>query len=305
MDINSNGDCPVCHSTPNTPPICINSRLVNVCDSCTHLWDPFSNPKQGEGTGSLEVLKKTYLHKERDDELIRSFLRIGLIQPGAKVLDFGAGPGFLSDALRRVLNGQIVIDCVESSPIFRDYLLSKNYNLADELEADAYDLVILKEVIEHVDQPVESLEKILYALNPRTGYCYLTTPAGDWAGRCKAKSNRENWQTFKDPTHVHFFTEDSLLLSIKKAGFLSSQYIHIDEFYPPNIGKKGSELRTNQAYINYERGSYPHLTYLIGRNPNRKPLTTRPAPRWYQPLYSWSIFVYGRFRSLIKILIGR
>lgn len=77
------------------------------------------------------------------------------------------------------------------------------------------DLVYGIHVLEHVVDPIETLRRTHALLRPG-GSAHFFTPAGDWAGLRLAG---DGWWMLEDPTHVRFFTADSLARAAREAGF--------------------------------------------------------------------------------------
>lgn len=80
--------------------------------------------------------------------------------------------------------------------------------------AVAADLVVGVHVIEHVTDPMLTVHKAASLLS-ESGRLVLLTPAGDSWGLSTFGSA---WWMLEDPTHVRFFTEDSLTRMARKAG---------------------------------------------------------------------------------------
>lgn len=83
------------------------------------------------------------------------------------------------------------------------------------LASDRVDMVYGIHVLEHVADPAETLRRSREVLNPG-GTAHFFTPAGDWAGLAVMK---DAWWMLEDPTHVRFFTADSLERMARDAGF--------------------------------------------------------------------------------------
>lgn len=77
------------------------------------------------------------------------------------------------------------------------------------------DLVYGIHVLEHVVDPLETLRRTHALLRPG-GSAHFFTPAGDWAG---LRAAADGWWMLEDPTHVRFFTADSLERCARAAGF--------------------------------------------------------------------------------------
>ncbi|MDQ3022068.1 MAG: methyltransferase domain-containing protein [Bacteroidota bacterium] len=99
------------------------------------------------------------------------------IQTGWKCLDVGAGPGFVSMDLRKLVGEGGEVTALEPSELYLNYFKDKckknNFqnikfilgNLEDiNLENDYYDLIYLRWVIDFVPQPEKFLLKLLDAL---------------------------------------------------------------------------------------------------------------------------------------------
>jgi 2-polyprenyl-3-methyl-5-hydroxy-6-metoxy-1,4-benzoquinol methylase len=80
--------------------------------------------------------------------------------------------------------------------------------------AVAADLVVGVHVIEHVADPMSTVRKAVSLLTGR-GRLVLLTPAGDSWGLSTFGSA---WWMLEDPTHVRFFTKDSLSRLARQAG---------------------------------------------------------------------------------------
>ncbi|MDY6802579.1 MAG: class I SAM-dependent methyltransferase [Cyanobacteriota bacterium] len=260
-----NLSCPICTSTSQ---FAFQSNFYDVyqCDNkqCNHLFAGNAEPSSGEGTYS-DKLYTNYLKAERDDNLVRFLHSINFFNSYSKILDFGAGPGFLSDAIKRILGEETNISCIEASKSFTEHLIGKGYTVYpnfDGLPQDfKFDSAMVKEVIEHLQDPV-SLMTSLRKHQSENAQILITTPAGDW--RDRSHPERAKLGVYQDKTHIQYFTEKSLKLCLKKAGFSYFNYCYLDVFYP-NLDRNVLEVdkRAKTAYKNYHNGTYQHLTYFI------------------------------------------
>ena len=85
---------------------------------------------------------------------------------------------------------------------------------------DMFDLVILFDIIEHLDSPLLSLRHIRRTLKIG-GKLIITTPNLNAIDRILRRILRkeETWYGFADATHVNLFTPSSLRFLIVRAGF--------------------------------------------------------------------------------------
>jgi len=88
-------------------------------------------------------------------------------------------------------------------------------------------LVISTNVIEHIHDPLGFLRQIKNIM-PEGAYLCLTTPdAGSWWHKVLGK----HWPSIIVPEHIFYFTQNSLNLLLKKAGFSDVQTIKNPQIY--------------------------------------------------------------------------
>jgi 2-polyprenyl-3-methyl-5-hydroxy-6-metoxy-1,4-benzoquinol methylase len=83
------------------------------------------------------------------------------------------------------------------------------------LKSNSIDIVVMLEVIEHLEKPTKVLKEISRVLKTN-GILYITTPNWNALGRLMLG---HNWYGFLDKTHQMLFTPSSLRSLIKKEGF--------------------------------------------------------------------------------------
>ncbi|WP_235498933.1 class I SAM-dependent methyltransferase [Knoellia sp. Soil729] len=139
----------------------------------------------------------------------------------ASVFEIGYGSGAL---LRRFHDDGAAISgvdpdqlAVDVDPVVTQH--GRLWNCAVEEVPDGAvgaDLVVGVHVIEHVADPVVTMRKAASLLS-RTGGLVLLTPAGDSWGLSTFGSA---WWMLEDPTHVRFFTQESLRRLARDAGLV-------------------------------------------------------------------------------------
>lgn len=91
------------------------------------------------------------------------------------------------------------------------------------LPDSSVDIVILLHVIEHVDNPIETMEEIFRLLKPG-GYMVLETPRYDTLTfRLLGKRER----SIRQDGHIYFFTDESLQACYEKVGFRKISHVHV------------------------------------------------------------------------------
>lgn len=137
------------------------------------------------------------------------------IPEAASLLDYGAGTGALSQALARH-HPAAEIHAYEPYGPVRHYP-GVVWSSAEDgpWSSRQFDLIVLCEVIEHIPDPVGLLRDLKPRLNAG-GRIAVTTPnaRGVWA---RVQNGR--WREAQNPTHLCLFTEQSLDICARKAGF--------------------------------------------------------------------------------------
>jgi cyclopropane fatty-acyl-phospholipid synthase-like methyltransferase len=168
------------------------------------------------------------MYAERNERLVAFWEDRRFVTGNSRLLDVGAGTGHLARSVRRRLPG-IEILCVEESEPLRNRLGHQGLTVSKNLEPissdRSFDAVLLIEVIEHVPDPVDFLDRLRKCLDPK-GRMFLTTPCGELRNGSRATN------AYDTPEHVQFFTEKSLRLAVKKAGFRDITYEYIEALYP-------------------------------------------------------------------------
>jgi cyclopropane fatty-acyl-phospholipid synthase-like methyltransferase len=173
-----------------------------------------------------EATESTYA--ERNERLVAFWEDRRFVTQGSRLLDVGAGSGHLARSLKKRLPG-IEILCVEESESLRNQLGRQGFAAAENLDSisskRSFDAVLLIEVIEHVPDPVDFLDHLRRHLDLE-GRIFLTTPCRELRNGSRATN------AYDTPEHVQFFTEKSLRLAVKKAGFRDISYEYIEALYP-------------------------------------------------------------------------
>lgn len=125
-----------------------------------------------------------------------------------KILEVGSGLGYLTYALVKAGYCAKGMDISSNAVInakakFGDYFECNNIFDVAILPENQFDVIVLNEVIEHVNDPVAFIEKLLSLLTPE-GKLVVTTPN---KSACLAGSI---WDTELPPIHLYWFSEKSM-----------------------------------------------------------------------------------------------
>jgi SAM-dependent methyltransferase len=191
------------------------------CRRCGHM--------QVHPMPSEEILSDAYAQAASDDYVeeeagqratARSALeRIERHTPGrGALLDLGCWVGFLlAEARDRGWQRTLGVEPSQFASAYARERLELNVIEADllsvELPAQAFDAIVMGDVIEHLRAPADALARVRSLLVPG-GVLWLALPD---AGSVVARAMGRRWWSVI-PTHVQYFTRRSLALLLGRAG---------------------------------------------------------------------------------------
>jgi 2-polyprenyl-3-methyl-5-hydroxy-6-metoxy-1,4-benzoquinol methylase len=178
--------------------------------------------------------------------------QLDLIPPGSRVLEIGAGPGHMSQALmakgctvtaverdealaalaRQVCRSVIVTDV--ESPAFEELLAEERF-----------DVVLLGDVLEHLKGPEEFLVRLQARLTPHGCLVVCLPNVAHGAVRLSLLEGRFEYQAegLLDRTHLKFFTLSSILETFGATGYAVSGLQRI------RCGFFATEFRLDPAHV--------------------------------------------------------
>jgi len=224
--------CPICNTDSSFIFSSKHSRKIYECanEDCGHFFTPPSANSQGICIRNEDIERESdesmHLFNERNKRLLS--LLLGFLKKKEypiTLIDFGAGNAHISRTFKLELGNKAKIYCLEPNPICTG--LYKKYGLLHLLTIndlpEKIDLIYMIEVIEHLEDPIATLNILSQHLD-KNGLIFLSTPVGR-----KLESTTNAYDT---PSHLHFFTEKSLNLALKKAGLSEIHYKFYPEIYP-------------------------------------------------------------------------
>jgi len=166
----------------------------------------------------------------------------------AKILEVGSGLGYLTYALNKEGYDTLGLDISKTAVQLANSNYG-NYYVCEDLfdfakkENNRFDIVILTEVIEHVNEPIAFIEQLLKLLNT-SGHLILTTPNKSFY------PSDIIWNTENPPIHSWWFSETSISHIANKLNakleFIDFYNFYKDRYYICNLKKlRSSNLRTS------------------------------------------------------------
>jgi 2-polyprenyl-3-methyl-5-hydroxy-6-metoxy-1,4-benzoquinol methylase len=134
------------------------------------------------------------------------------------LLDFGCAAGYF---LKLARNDGWEISGIELSEsmvtLVAQTLHVPIVRTIEELPHHDFDAITLWEVIEHLPRPLAELQRLYASLNPG-GVIMLSTPnTKHW----QVAQEPDQWEGFRPPSHVLFFTAQTIREMLTRAGFTS------------------------------------------------------------------------------------
>lgn len=199
-----------------------------------------------------------YHRKEMNNWEFKEIFRILSPRPGERILDFGCGTGEFCHLLKTspgvfpegIDKNRTAIEIASRS---YPHIPFKSIELS-ELEVRTYDAVTLIEVIEHLTDPLYTLQSLKDVLK-KDGRIVLSTP-NRWAFIHKLKSAIIGYDYLYDPLHIHIFNPKELSSLFVKAG------LTVDFVYTKPLGIPFLRYVSKSLYWNVRSGSFGTYIFL-------------------------------------------
>jgi predicted TPR repeat methyltransferase len=174
-------------------------------------------------TRLLSRNRLTFLHHRLMNEYFLDLARD--LDVDSRVLDVGCGEGLYLELLRdlgfRNISGIDPSDAMVSKALEKNLPVEKKY-LQDVTEKEIYDVVMMMDVLEHLDDPGAALQKVNEILK-KGGLLLMSTPVCDSLKlrlrRALYKETRLQQAKRWDETHVRGFTKKSVEEMLKERSF--------------------------------------------------------------------------------------
>lgn len=225
--------CPVCGSLENVEWGMRTSCIIFECQTCGVVF--FDRTKFGphdyqtyyEYTDTWDASRVQWELKIRRRALTKQLARIGQYVDGRRLLDIGAGPGYLCHiATTEGWKAQGVEPSKKAVRIGQEFLNVEYLDLEHSVDA-SFDVITCYHVLEHMQRPDEFIRKLDSKLKPK-GVLAIHVPhreplsfsirnrLNSWKG-----ASAEKLCQLYVPEHISGFTSDSLAKTLGIFGFQS------------------------------------------------------------------------------------
>ena len=243
--------CPLCFS-PNTAKYLMKDNFsINICKECTNAWtapSPSTINYESLDFHKLEISEKDNSPKsiEKLPKQWRSAIdqQIKFIKKhvatDASVLEIGTGEGIFLNELSKHRYRTFGIEPSKEAALRAEKLgldIIQGYFPNDKLKNRKFDLVIMSQVLEHIENPLKVFEDIKEILSENGKIMLVQT---NYKG-IMPKIFRGKWYAWVPEQHFWHFTPRGILEMAKKQGFkeLDCEYsslVHYhDNFSVKNI----------------------------------------------------------------------
>ena len=215
------------------------------------------------------------------------------------LLDIGSGLGYLTYALNmagyNTIGADISIEAVNNAKSrFGNYYLCADISELIRLFPGKFDVVILAELLEHVESPIDFIESVKKLLKPY-GSIIITTPNKSFY------SDDLIWATDLPPVHMWWFSEESFKV-IAERGKMLINYINYHEFYKKKWHAVDMNFYRNLKFIRSVLNSDSSINPEINFDYNKKVnFLKQQAKRYFYPFLKLYGNIYKLFNDNIKI----
>lgn len=220
-------ECEFCGTASNILPLDSISKLENIHDAYYEI--DFAGSSISEKFKKIMSLPEGTSDNSGRVNRIVAYARASLDHKRIKILDIGAGTGvFLTKLLEKTGN---TWDCTALEPDPKAAVHLKEINLFEVVEkefqpqlfSDAFDVITLNKVLEHIEYPVKFLKDAVAHLRKDSGFIYVEVPD------LRTINERESTDNILGPLHYHLYSPTSLSYAMDKAGIMPLLVERIEE----------------------------------------------------------------------------
>jgi glycosyltransferase involved in cell wall biosynthesis len=195
------------------------------------------------------------------------------VTPGTRVLDIGSGPGGIARELRRVGCEVTTVDrYAPSVPSLDVKVIVQDIDEPPQYDAKAYDTLLLLDIIEHLKDPEQFLERLRGQFDNTPKKVVLTTPNVAFiVQRLMLLMGQFNYGKagILDRTHTRLFTFRAIEHLLRDAGFRIKRVEGIPAPFPKVFGNGllgNSILQLNLMLIQLSRTLFSYQIFIVAES---------------------------------------
>ncbi|HWB59976.1 MAG TPA: glycosyltransferase [Chthoniobacteraceae bacterium] len=201
-------------------------------------------------------------------------LAIARVKPGADVLDVGCGRGYVADEFAKTARHVTGVDQYVPSSSANPKVEFFGANLDEgklPVNVSQYDQIFMLDIIEHLRDPVDFMEKLREATGYKRPEIVLTTAnIGFFITRAMLFFGHFNYgrKGILDRTHTRLFTFNSLRELLDETGYKVTEVRGIPGPYPSALGNNwlGRALvHLNAALIHVSKGLFSYQILVVAQ----------------------------------------
>jgi 2-polyprenyl-3-methyl-5-hydroxy-6-metoxy-1,4-benzoquinol methylase len=226
--VNGLESCRICHKNDWQPVLVKNNYSIARCRACgtqqvtpvpplCKLFEHYQDSTYFRGEEAQGYASYADMHKVLRRQFVRRLALLARQLPArGHLLDFGCADGYFLELARavawRIAGVELSRDMIHQAQSRLGVPIAATLT---EVRAADFDAISMWEVIEHLPDPVGQLRALLDRLRPG-GVLMLSTPnTGHW----QARHSPAEWDSYRPPSHLFFFTEETLRTTLAQAGF--------------------------------------------------------------------------------------
>lgn len=160
----------------------------------------------------------------------------------ARILDYGCGSGLFLRSL--VERGYTHLSAYDFDPEAVAHLRDvRIFDDPSKIEGEIFDVITLNHVIEHLEDPVGTVSRLLSTLSAE-GFLYIRTPN---TASLLAKTMKGAWRGWETPRHLFVFNSANLRMTLERGGGAVTSLATSNDLYPTMMAASFSNLLGRSA----------------------------------------------------------
>jgi 2-polyprenyl-3-methyl-5-hydroxy-6-metoxy-1,4-benzoquinol methylase len=235
-----------------------------------------------------------------------ALLKISKPKDTLNIIEVGCGLGYLTYALIKGGYNAIGLDISQNAIDEAIKNFGNHYVCANIMEyavqhKESYDVVILTEVIEHVEEPIIFLQSLMSLLNTN-GQIILTTP-----NKTIYPANIV-WNTDLPPVHIWWFSEDSMHFIATKIN-ARVQFIDFSVYYSKTHGYCEIKHQNNIKKIKHAFSTDGKIIKRFDKGKQqskfRSIIAKIPFVKYFYTKINSNYYVYGKRGSVLGTILKK